>query len=161
MEMLARALTVAVMLALTATPSIAQRTPARNLAAIDRATFVGNRVIAAFQQKDAAQVAALYTANGVFVGPDGSVAKGRSAIEAAQAKIINAWGDYSFTAQTREAGRIGNGIWAIADATIDSRRPTGPVTLHTHILNILVPAGHDWRIAVTSVGANVSPPQPQ
>jgi uncharacterized protein (TIGR02246 family) len=148
----------AVALALAVTPALAQQKSAPTDRAMEAATAMAKKVTDAINKKDAAGYAALYTSDGVFVGPDGKAVKGAAAITALQAATFKAWGDFKFSATTQEARATGNRVWAIVDATIDGKGPNGPISLRSHVLNVYVPEGKGWKIAVTSVGLNVTPP---
>ena len=145
-------------LLIAAAPALAQQKAASNNRAMKEAKLLEKKVTEVVNKKDAAGYAALYTSNGIFLAPDGSSSKGHAAIEALQAATFKAWGDYKFAVVTKDAGTIGNGIWTIDEATIDGKGPNGPISIRSHVLNILVPQGKDWKIAVTSVGLNVTPP---
>ena len=145
-------------LIVAAAPAVAQQKAPASDRATQTATAMQKRVADVINKKDAAGYAALYTADGVFVGPDGNSAKGAAAIAAVQTGTFKAWGDYKFAATTREARAIGNRVWAILDATIDGKGPNGPIAIRAHVLNVYVPDGKGWKIAVTSIGLNVTPP---
>lgn len=146
--------TAGVFLALLATPSLAQQ----QSTAMKHAQAVAKKTVDAFNARDAAAVAALDLPNGVSVGPDGNIVKGRAAIQAMYENIFKAWGDFKFTFLAKEAGQTGNGYWAVFDSTVDFKGPNGPVSLHTHDLGVLVPQGKEWKFAVISIGANLPPP---
>ena len=143
---------------LAAAPAFAQPKSTANDSAMARETAMGKKVSELFNKKDAAGLAALYTSNGVFIDPTGKVSRGRAAIEATEAATIKAWGDFTFTGVAKEAGTVGNGSWGLIDVTVNAKGANGPMTTHSHSLNVLVREGKEWKIAVTSVGANVAPP---
>jgi len=70
--------------------------------------------VAAYDAGDAAALAALFTADGVFNAPSGAVIKGREAIEKALAGRIKA-GWTKETVTTSDAGAAGSAVWAAGD----------------------------------------------
>jgi uncharacterized protein (TIGR02246 family) len=148
----------AMALVAAAAPAVAQQKPTANDSSMERAAAMEKTIVDAFNKKDAAALAALYTRSAVFVGPDGKAVTGRAAIEATEASTLKAWGDFKFTGEVKEAHAVGNGFWAIFDSSVDGNGPNGPVKVRSHVLNVFVPVGKDWKVAVTSIGANVPPP---
>src|SRR6185437_1209020 len=146
-----------------AAPAFAQQKSTAHDRAMARETEMGKKVSELFNKKDAAGLAALYTTNGIFIDPTGKVARGRAEIEAAEAATIKAWGDFTFNWAAKDAGVVGNGSWGLIDVTVNAKGANGPMTVRSHSLNVLVPVGKEWKIAVTSIGANVpaagAPPQ--
>src|SRR6516164_11262082 len=70
--------------------------------------------VAAYDGGDAAALAALFTADGVFNAPSGAVLKGRDAIEKALAGRIKAgWTKEPVT--TTDAGMAGTAVWAAGE----------------------------------------------
>ena len=126
---------------------------------MERANAMQKKIVELLNKRDAAGYAALYTADGVVIGPDGSLATGHAAIEASEVAALKAWGDAKFATVTKEARAIGNGvIWTVLDSTIDGKGPNGPIALHSHVLNMYVLDGKDWKIAVSSIGLNPARP---
>ena len=85
-------------------------------------------------------------------------------METMQANTYKGWGDgYKFSSEPKEAHALGNGYWFTFETTIELKRPNGPVTTRIHGVNVMVPEGKGWKVALTSVGANVpgpgAPPQ--
>jgi len=145
----------AVVLALAITPALAQQKSKANDRAMERANALEKKVIAGFNNKDAAAVAALYTADAVFVGVDGAAVTGPAAIQAVDAGTIKAWGNnFKYTAVVKEARPLGNAIWTVVDA----RTEINGTATTSHVFNIFVPQGKDWKILATSVGRNAPPP---
>ena len=146
-----------VALALTVAPALAQQKSAANERAMTRAAAIEKKVIEGFSKRDPAALADLYTPDAVFVGVDGVAATGRAAIQEVEAGTIKAWGNnFKYTAVLKEARPIGNGIWAIVDAATE----INGTTTRSHVFNIFVPQGKDWKILATSIGRNAPPPGP-
>ena len=156
MRKLLTALAIAIVFGAAPARTQEKSTP-NNDRAMERAASIGNELAAAFNKKDSQGVAALYASDGVFVGSDGNAAKGRAAIQAAEAKIIKAWGDYRLSVVTKDAGTIDNAVWAIAELAVEIKSADGPITIRMHVLNIFEPEGDNWKVAVTSVGTNFPP----
>ena len=70
--------------------------------------------VAAYDAGDAAALAALFTADGVFNAPSGAVLKGRDAIEKALAGRIKA-GWTKETVTTTDAEMAGTAVWAAGE----------------------------------------------
>ena len=145
----------AVALTLVITPALAQQKSTANDRAMERAAAIEKKIVDGFAKKDPAALADLYTSNAVFVGIDGVVARGHAAILAAEAGTIKGWGNnFKYNTVVKEAYPIGNAIWAIADATVEINGTASS----SHVFNIFVRQGKDWKILATSVGRNVPPP---
>lgn len=152
---------IGIVLALFATPALAQQKSNADRPgdrAMSQAVAFQKRLVELFNKRDAAGIAALYTSNAIFIDPAGNIVKGRASIENAEANIMKAWGDFKFASTVTEAGAVGSNIWLTADSTIDGKGPNGPFTLHVHSLNIAVHEGKDWKVAATSLGADLAPP---
>jgi ketosteroid isomerase-like protein len=137
---------------------MAQEKSAADGTAMKRADAMEKKIVDAFNKKDPAALANLYTDNAVFVGPDGKALMGHAAIQQDEADTIKAWGDFTFKGELKEAGAFGRGFWGLYEASVDGNGPHGPVKVRSHVLNLFVPVGKDWKIVVTSIGANVQPP---
>ena len=80
--------------------------------------------VAAYDAGDAAALAALFTADGVFNAPSGAVLKGRDAIEKALAGRIKA-GWMKETVTTTDAEMAGTAVWAAGEYGFGWVRGTG------------------------------------
>ena len=149
---------LAAMLAIVAAPAFAQQKSSAETRAMDHAMAMEKDIVAAFNKKDAAALAALYTRNATFVGIDGSVITGRAAIEANYVNTLKAWGDFKFGGEVKAAHAAGNGFWVVFATAVDGNGPNGPVKLRAHVVNYVVPVGKGWKVALTTVGPNVPPP---
>lgn len=149
---------LAVALVIAAAPARAQQNAASNARTMARAVAIEKNIVELFNKRDAAGLAAHYTRDGIYVGPDGKPVTGRAAIEAAYAASFKAWGDFKFTGEVKAARAVGGAFWTLVEATVDGKGPAGPIALRSHVVNVVVPAGRDWRIQIGSVGPNVSPP---
>jgi uncharacterized protein (TIGR02246 family) len=150
------ALTVALLAA--AAPALAQQNTASNARTMARAVAIEKAIVELFNKKDAAGLAAHYTSDGIYVGPDGKPVTGRAAIEAAYAASFKAWGDFNFAGEVKAARAVGGAFWTLVEATVDRKGSAAPMTLRSHVVSVLVPAGRDWKIQLASIGPNVSPP---
>ena len=139
-------------------PAFAQQKSRADDRAMARAVAQQKMLVDLVNKGDAAGLAKAYAADGIFVDPAGAVAKGRAAIEKEQADTYKGWGNYTFTSTPKEAHAVGNGYWYTVDTTIEIKRPNGPIITHAHGLNVMMPEGKGWKIAITSVGLNVPPP---
>src|SRR5436305_2054030 len=82
--------------------------------AMKTAEEIAAKWVAAYNAGDAAAVAALFTQDGVFNAPSGTVLKGRDAIEKAVAGRMKV-GWTRETVTTTNAGAAGTGIWAAGE----------------------------------------------
>lgn len=139
-------------------PSLAQHKSSASDKAMTTAQAVEKQVVELFNKKDAAALAARYTSDGVYISPDGKAAVGNAAIEAAYANTMKAWGNFKFSGEVQKAHAVGNGYWSYTIATVDGNGASGPIKSRSHVLTVIVPAGKSWKIAITSIGADVSPP---
>ena len=143
---------------IAAAPVFAQQKSSADDRAMARAVAQQKIMADLINKHDAAGIAKVYTADGIFVDPAGGVAKGRAAIEKVQADAFKGWADYKFTSEPKEAHALGNGYWYSFETTIVLNRPNGPVTTHVHGLNVMVREGKGWKVAITTVGTNAPPP---
>lgn len=141
-----------------AAPAVAQQKAAGSDRAMAQAVAWQKHVADVFNTHSAASVAALYSADAVFVDPSGNAVTGRPAIEAVEVATFKAWGDFKFASTIKEARAIGNGVWFTFETTVDAKATNGPFIVRLHGLNVLVRQGKDWKIAVTSLGVNLPPP---
>jgi uncharacterized protein (TIGR02246 family) len=145
-------------LSVAAAPAVAQQKSSSDARTMERASALEKGVVAAINKKDPAAIAAMYTGNGVVVGPDGKMITGRAAIQAYYTNNFKVWGDFKFEGEVTEAHAVGSGIWMVLATRIDGNGPAGPIKLRSHVVNVAVPAGKGWKVELTSVGANVAPP---
>jgi ketosteroid isomerase-like protein len=148
---------IAIVLSLAAAPALAQQKSSANARALEHATALEKMIVDAFNKKDAAGLAALYTSNALFVAPDGKTYRGRAEIEKDEANTIKAWGDFKFAGEVIEAHAVGSGFWAVFSSSVDGNGPNGPVKVRSHVVNVVVPVGKGWKVVMTSIGANVPP----
>jgi uncharacterized protein (TIGR02246 family) len=147
---------LAITLAVTAGPALAQQKPAPAATAMARAQAFTAEVNSTFNKKDPAAVAALFTADALLVGPDGTRVQGRKALVAYFTTTFGTWGNFTYTATVKEAHPIGNGMWADVSSTIQTSGPAG--TLKSHLADILIPEGKGWKLRFVSVGPDAAPP---
>ena len=112
--------------------------------------------VAAYDAGDAAALAALFTADGVFNAPSGAVLKGRDAIEKALAGRIKA-GWTKETVTTTDAEMAGTAVWAAGEYGLVGSGEQAGKQSGGHFGWVLVRDGDAWRAAMLS--ANVTPPK--
>jgi len=112
--------------------------------------------VAAYDAGDAAALAALFTADGVFNAPSGAVLKGRDAIEKALAgRIKSGWTKETVT--TTDAGMAGTAVWAAGEYGLVGSGEQAGKQSGGHFGWVLVRDGDAWRAAMLT--ANVTPPK--
>jgi len=112
--------------------------------------------VATYDAGDAAALAALFTADGVFNAPSGAVLKGRDAIEKALAGRIKA-GWTKETVTTTDAGMAGTAVWAAGEYGLVGSGEQAGKQSGGHFGWVLVRDGDAWRAAMLT--ANVTPPK--
>ena len=112
--------------------------------------------VAAYDAGDAAALAALFTADGVFNAPSGAVLKGRDAIDKALAGRIKA-GWTKETVTTTDAGMAGTAVWAAGEYGLVGSGEQAGKQSGGHFGWVLVRDGDAWRAAMLT--ANVTPPK--
>jgi len=112
--------------------------------------------VAACDAGDAAALAALFTADGVFNAPSGAVLKGRDAIEKALAGRIKA-GWTKETVTTTDAEMAGTAVWAAGEYGLVGSGEQAGKQSGGHFGWVLVRDGDAWRAAMLT--ANVTPPK--
>jgi len=112
--------------------------------------------VAAYDAGDAAALAALFTADGVFNAPSGAVLKGRDAIEKALAGRIKA-GWMKETVTTTDAEMAGTAVWAAGEYGLVGSGEQAGKQSGGHFGWVLVRDGDAWRAAMLT--ANVTPPK--
>jgi uncharacterized protein (TIGR02246 family) len=112
--------------------------------------------VAAYDAGDAAALAALFTADGVFNAPSGAVLKGRDAIEKALAGRIKA-GWTKETVTTTDAEMAGTAVWAAGEYGLVGSGEQAGKQSGGHFGWVLVRDGDAWRAAMLT--ANVTPPK--
>jgi uncharacterized protein (TIGR02246 family) len=117
--------------------------------------FAG-RWVAAYNSGDAAALAALFTADGVFNAPSGAVVRGREAIEKALAGRIKA-GWTKETVTTSDAGAAGSAVWAAGDYALQGSGEVAGKESGGHFGWVLVNDGGAWHVVMLT--ANVTPPK--
>ena len=112
--------------------------------------------VAAYDAGDAAALAALFTADGVFNAPSGAVLKSRDAIEKALAGRIKA-GWTKETVTTTDAEMAGTAVWAAGEYGLVGSGEQAGKQSGGHFGWVLVRDGDAWRAAMLT--ANVTPPK--
>jgi len=145
-------------LIVTAAPALAQQKSTSKDRVMERASAEQKALVDSFNKRDAAGIAALYASNAVLVGPSGDISKGRAAIETTETNTIKGFGDFRFASVVKDAGAVGNGLWFTFETTIETKGANGPLTVHVHGLSVLAREGKGWKVAATTLAANVPPP---
>ena len=114
------------------------------------------RWVAAYDAGDAAALAALFTADGVFNAASGAVVRGREAIEKALAGRIKA-GWTKETVTTSDAGAAGSAVWAAGDYALQGSGEVAGKESGGHFGWVLVNDGGAWHVVMLT--ANVTPPK--
>jgi uncharacterized protein (TIGR02246 family) len=112
--------------------------------------------VKAYDAGDAASLAGLFTADGVFNAPSGAVVKGRNAIEKALAGRMKA-GWTKETVTTTDAGAVGNAVWAAGEYGLTGSGEVAGKQSGGRFGWVLVHEGDVWRVVMLT--ANVTPPK--
>lgn len=112
--------------------------------------------VTAYNAGDAAAIAAMFTPDGFFNAPSGTVLKGREAIEKAIAGRIKAgWTKETITVTV--ANSVGNAIWSAGDFAITGSGEVEGKQTSGHYGEVLVREGDSWYLVMLT--ANVIPPK--
>jgi uncharacterized protein (TIGR02246 family) len=105
-------------------------------------------MIQAFAKRDAAAIAANYTANGEFIRNDGDVIRGRAAIEKAYAEYFRQLtGKPKLEIQTDEL-RFPSADSAVAEVTLRLKNDEGETIASSWRNTLLVREGGQWKVAI-------------
>jgi ketosteroid isomerase-like protein len=113
---------------------------------------ISQRLDEAYNNKDAAAAAALFTEDGVLEEPDG-MAKGRLAIEKLYEDTFQRWPVTDFLSR-RERYRltaIDNAVWSAGEWSGTFQSQTGPISVWGYWSTIYVREGGAWKILMLSV----------
>jgi uncharacterized protein (TIGR02246 family) len=114
--------------------------------AIDR---LSEEMAQAFDKRDAAALAAHYTADGEFVRNDGEVIRGRAEIQKAYAEFFKKLtGKPKLEIQTDDH-RFPSADTAIAEATVRLKNEEGETVASSWRNTLLVREGGQWKVAIT------------
>jgi uncharacterized protein (TIGR02246 family) len=113
---------------------------------------IHTRYLTAFNQRDAASLAALFAEDASFVDPGGKIVAGRGAIEA---MFAQAFGDAELTleASADRIGSLGDGAWDIGHGAQTTRRAGSMQRMALHYTAIYQRRAGALQIRVVSVGA--------
>jgi uncharacterized protein (TIGR02246 family) len=110
----------------------------------------------AFNKKDAAALAALFTEDAVLVAPEG-LFSGRYAIEKGYAGVFQRSHLTNFFGVRDQLNAIGNELWAVGEWSSLLQSQTGPVQVGGYWSEIYVREGDTWKIRMSTF--NVTPPE--
>jgi len=130
--------------------------PAHAQDAMKVANELGAKWETAYNSGDAGAIAAMFTPDGVFSAPSGAVLKGHEAIEKAIGGRIKA-GWTSETVTVKDAGMVGNGVWAVGDYAITGSGDNAGKQTGGHFGEVLVRDGDAWHVVMLT--ANAAPPK--
>jgi uncharacterized protein (TIGR02246 family) len=118
---------------------------------------IGKQYVEAYNRKDAAAVAALFTDDAVRVNAQGIV-RGREDIQKTTKDALDA-GGHDLNLQYREAHIDGNNGWSIAEANFRVRGKDGADTpVRVLATTVWVQSGGVWKIRAQSL-VNAPPPK--
>jgi len=111
--------------------------------------------MAALGRGDTAAVAALYTEDGIVMAPNAPMAKGRQAIQALLAGMVEQMGAPELTLRTQQVEEVGDTAFEVGAYTLKA----GPVTDNGKYVVIWKTQGDDsWRLAVDIWNSDSPPP---
>jgi uncharacterized protein (TIGR02246 family) len=118
---------------------------------------VGKQYVEAYNRKDAAAVAALFTDDAVRVNAQG-ITRGRAAIQKLTEEAING-GGHDLTLQYQVVRIDGNTGWSIAEANFLVRGKDGAISpARVLATSVWVQTGGAWKIQAQSL-VNAPPPK--
>jgi uncharacterized protein (TIGR02246 family) len=100
----------------------------------------------AFDAGDAKAVAALWTADAEYTGPDGETVRGRDAIEKMYAEVFKAHPKATAEAKSGSVRALGRRL-AAAEGTLTVRAPNSPEPGETRYSALLVREDDGWKLA--------------
>ena len=124
--------------------------------ALDEFSGLATKQSEAFTNKDAAAVAALFTADGVLVAPDG-IFSGRQAIEKRYEDTFQRWPFTFFNDLRGHLKAIDNVVWSFGEWGGTLQGETGPVPVNGHFSAIYVREGDDWKIRMLTLSQAPGP----
>jgi uncharacterized protein (TIGR02246 family) len=149
-------------------PTLAQQTDTADPRLRERIVALFGKFTEAWNNNDAAALAALYTKDAVFCGGEGSGPHyGREAIEKHFAEGFKLF-HFSNHAVTPDQysphviGTAGNEVWVLGDwsMTIQSKNGGSPMQIKGNSLNIFVPDGDTWKARAILTNNAAPPPEP-
>jgi uncharacterized protein (TIGR02246 family) len=146
----------------TAGPPVAQQRDLLGSAkAIDEFGDLHRKLDEAYDKNDAAAVAALFTEDGLFVGPDGMFS-GRQHIEARHAETFqqSPITDFNCSREHRHLDAIDNAVWSAGQWASTSQSQTGPVFAWGCWTAIYVREGDAWKFRMLTLSEHPRPAPP-
>jgi uncharacterized protein (TIGR02246 family) len=106
----------------------------------------------AYNNKDAAAVAALFTEDAVLLTPDG-MAFGREAIEKRYTETFQRWPmtDFLSRRERLRLNAIDNGVWSVGEWSGTLQNQAGPVLAWGYWSTLYVREGDAWKIRMLSL----------
>jgi uncharacterized protein (TIGR02246 family) len=106
----------------------------------------------AYNKRDAAAAAALFTEDAVFVTPDGMVF-GRQAIEKRYAETFQRWliTDFLSRRERLRLNAIDNAVWSVGEWSGTLQSQAGPVLAWGYWSSIYVREGDAWKIRMLNL----------
>jgi uncharacterized protein (TIGR02246 family) len=148
---------VAVALGMSVLPAAAPHADESKV--IQEVQAITTNYIDAFNRKDAAAVAALYTQDGVFVNGAGQVVSGQAAVEKSLEAFFKT-ADPTLEGGPDEIHGIGDGAWAIGHTTITIKGQGEPRALPGHYAAVYLREGAVLKVRLVSGATNTAPPPP-
>jgi uncharacterized protein (TIGR02246 family) len=124
---------------------------------LDGLIALGRKYEEAYNQNDAAALAALFTEDATLVTPEGLVS-GRQAIESWYAGEFNRWHATNHLVQSDTLKAIGQDAWAVGEWWATLQGPNGPLLARGYYSAVYALEGDAWKIRMSMY--NVSGPIP-
>jgi uncharacterized protein (TIGR02246 family) len=115
---------------------------------LDGLMALGRTYEEAYNQHNAAALAALFTEDAVLVTPDGLVS-GRQAIERWYADEFQKWHATNHTVQSDTLNAAGRGAWAVGEWWTTLQGPNGPLQIRGYYSGVYVLEGEAWKIRMS------------
>ena len=103
----------------------------------------------AFNNNDAAAVAALFADDAIYAAPEG-VFYGQNAIEKRFADLFQRWHPTNFIDQTHKMNAMGNEPWAVGEWWCTLESQNGPVQVSGYWSEIYVRVSDAWQIRMST-----------
>jgi uncharacterized protein (TIGR02246 family) len=142
-------------------PIVQQRDLLGNAKAIGEFGDLHRKLDEAYDKNDAAAVAALFTEDGLFVGP-GGMFSGRQNIETRHAETFQRSPiiDFNCSRKRRHLDALDNAVWSAGQWASTSQSQTGPVFAWGCWTAIYVREGNAWKFRMLTLSEHPRPAQP-
>jgi uncharacterized protein (TIGR02246 family) len=148
----AAALTVAI---LQIDPARAQQSAVPPQNATEKIAALTKQQTDFLMKKDATALAALFTANAVYVTVSGDIYSGHAEIQGYYSQTISALGDFTRESVPDEVQILGAAAWARGHGLTVVKTADSVAELKDHWVAIYEMADGEWKIRVMSIGENV------